>query len=366
MPKTKFPLTLHPTGQYCKKIHGRIIYFGKDADAALQRYLDEREYLYAGRTPPSSNGESTLGVALDEFLSAKFLAKEAGELTQRSYHDYEQTCKRIAKLGTLRPLSSFDETDMQRLRKQLSRGKRGPLGPTTLRNELTRARMVFLYINDYLATKKIPYRKELRPPSRRTFRELNNKRGPKMFESKPIRNMIRTAGPQLRAMIYLGINCGFGNNDCGTLPIEQLDLANGWHNYWRPKTQNPRRCPLWPETIKALKAVIGNRTEGLVFVTYLGNCWSKDNGYNSVSAEFRKLLQRLKIYRKGITFYSLRRTFETIGGLSGEQTAVDYIMGHIAPSDDMSAVYRQKVYNQQLLKVTEFVRQWFLGETKID
>jgi integrase len=365
MPKTKFPLTLHRTGQYCKKILGRIVYFGKNADAALQRYLDERDYLYAGRTPPS-NGQTTLGVALDEFLSAKFLAKEAGEIGQRSYNEYEQTCKRIAKLGTLRPLTSFDETDTQRLRKQLSKGKRGPLGPTTLRNELNRARMVFLYINDYLATKKIPYRKELRPPSRRQFRELDNLRGPRMFEAKPICNMIRKAGPQLRAMIYLGINCGFGNNDCGTLPIEQLDLVNGWHNYWRPKTQNPRRCPLWPETIKALKAVIGDRQAGLVFVTSFGNAWAKHNGFNSVSSEFRKLLKRLKIYRKGVTFYSLRRTFETIGGLSGEQTAVDYIMGHIAPSDDMAAVYRQKVYNQQLVKVTEFVRQWLLDQKKID
>ena len=24
----KFPLTLHPTGQYCKKVKGKIYYFG--------------------------------------------------------------------------------------------------------------------------------------------------------------------------------------------------------------------------------------------------------------------------------------------------------------------------------------------------
>src|SRR5262249_35439489 len=159
---------------------------------------------------------------------------------------------------------------------------------------------------------------------RRLFRELNNLRGPRMFEAVQIRKMIKKAGPQMRAMIYLGINCAFGNNDCGTLPIEQLDIVNGWHNYWRPKTHNPRRCPLWPETIKALKAVIKDRTEGLVFTTRQGNSWAKHNGFNSLSSEFRKLLKRLKIYRKGVTFYSLRRTFETIGGLSGEQTAVDY------------------------------------------
>ena len=26
----KFPLTLHPTGQYCKKVKGKIYYFGSD------------------------------------------------------------------------------------------------------------------------------------------------------------------------------------------------------------------------------------------------------------------------------------------------------------------------------------------------
>ena len=35
----KFPLTLHPTGQYCKKIKGKMYYFGSDKKEALQRYL---------------------------------------------------------------------------------------------------------------------------------------------------------------------------------------------------------------------------------------------------------------------------------------------------------------------------------------
>ena len=37
----KFPLTLHPTGQYCKKIRSSFYYFGKDKQQALQRYLEE-------------------------------------------------------------------------------------------------------------------------------------------------------------------------------------------------------------------------------------------------------------------------------------------------------------------------------------
>ena len=33
----KFPLTLHPTGQYCKKVKGKMYYFGSDKKEALQR-----------------------------------------------------------------------------------------------------------------------------------------------------------------------------------------------------------------------------------------------------------------------------------------------------------------------------------------
>jgi len=35
----KFPLTLHPTGQYCKKIRGKLYYFGTNKKEAQQRYL---------------------------------------------------------------------------------------------------------------------------------------------------------------------------------------------------------------------------------------------------------------------------------------------------------------------------------------
>ena len=196
-----------------------------------------------------------------------------------------------------------------------------------------------------------------------------------MFTCEELRKIIGAASPHLTAMIYLGINCGFGNADCGNLPLDKLDPKTGWHYYWRPKTQNPRRCPLWPETLRALAEVILHRLEpankageNLVFLTRLGECWCKhDSGDNAISSEFRKLLKRLGMYRKNVTtFYSLRRTFETIGATSGEQVAVDYIMGHIPATDDMAAVYRQKTFDGPLLKVVNHVRDWFTGAKNIE
>jgi YHS domain-containing protein len=47
----KFSLTLHKTGQYCKKIRGKLYYFGTDEQQSLQRYLEQATFLHAGNYP---------------------------------------------------------------------------------------------------------------------------------------------------------------------------------------------------------------------------------------------------------------------------------------------------------------------------
>lgn len=355
-------------------------YFGPWADwqAALQLFLDQRDDLYAGRTPRANGDGVALGLAMDHFLSSKKRQEQSGEIEPKSYRGYEETCDLIAaSMGANRLLSDISRTDLETLRADLSKGKRLPtLSPTTLKGHLTRARMVFLYINESgLVEGIIQYRKTLKPPPARAFRMLANERGPRMFDKEQIRAMINAASPQLAAMIYLGINCAFGNADCGHLPFEKLNLEDGWHDFWRPKTQNPRRCPLWPETVEAIRKALKNRpkpatkyAENLVFLTRSGQCWCKhESGDNAISSEARKLVKGLGIYQTNVTtFYSLRRTFETIAATSGDQVAIDYIMGHTAASHNMAAVYRQKIYDEPLLKVANHVRDWFIGEKNIE
>jgi len=45
----KFPLTLHPTGQYCKKIKGKLHYFGTQKQQALQQYIERAAMLHSGK-----------------------------------------------------------------------------------------------------------------------------------------------------------------------------------------------------------------------------------------------------------------------------------------------------------------------------
>ncbi|MEZ6145059.1 MAG: hypothetical protein R3B91_06425 [Planctomycetaceae bacterium] len=50
--------------------------------------------------------------------------------------------------------------------------------------------------------------------------------------------------------------------------------------------------------------------------------------------------------RRGLNFYALRHTFETIGGESRDRVAVDAIMGHVDPS--MGALYREQISDDRL------------------
>ena len=189
-----------------------------------------------------------------------------------------------------------------------------------------------------------------------------------MFEAKELRAILDAAPMPLKAMILLGLNAGFGNNDCATLPTEALDLQSGWVHFPRPKTGIDRRCPLWPETVAALQETIGGRPtprdakdDGLAFITKYGQAWTGTTATaRPLSAEFHKLLVNLGLHRNGLGFYALRHTFETIGGDSRDQVAVDFIMGH--SRNDMASVYRERIEDARLVAVTEHVRKWLFAK----
>ncbi|MGE3108811.1 MAG: hypothetical protein AB7G11_11660 [Phycisphaerales bacterium] len=54
-PYKDFPLFPHANGSWCKKINGKLVFFGGwgDPHGALEKYLGERESLHAGTPPPA-------------------------------------------------------------------------------------------------------------------------------------------------------------------------------------------------------------------------------------------------------------------------------------------------------------------------
>src|SRR5262245_18982688 len=91
-PYPEFPLTAHPVGQWCKKIRGKLYYFGlwDDPDGALAKYLEQKDDLHAGRTPRPDPEALTVKDACNSFLNAKRDKMEAGELSVRTWAKYKE------------------------------------------------------------------------------------------------------------------------------------------------------------------------------------------------------------------------------------------------------------------------------------
>ena len=96
-------------------------------------------------------------------------------------------------------------------------------------------------------------------PSKKVLRLHRAKQGVKLFTPEEVRKLLDAARVQVRAMILLGINCGFGNSDCGNLPQSAVNLNVGIVDFPRPKTGIPRKCVLWPETVAAIRDALAGR-----------------------------------------------------------------------------------------------------------
>lgn len=383
-PRNDFPLYPHAVGKWCKTIRGKTFYFGTwaDPEGALQEYLAVKDDLHAGRTPKGKAGPDVRD-ACNSFMSAKRVAMDAGQLSPRSFTGYDATCRFVlAELGANRSVNDLGPGDFQKLYAKLARKH----GISTLGREVTITRGIFKHAYDAdLIDRPVKFGPTFKVPSKAVVRKHKAKgeqaNGKRMFDAPDIRQLLDAADPAVKAMILLGINAGFGNTDCGNLPQSALDLKRGWIDYPRPKTGIDRRVPLWPETVEALKAAIAQRPKhrdpadaDMTFLTIFGQRWtrfdveeSKQHGKRVIRAKsddevckrFGKLLREQGVHRKGIGFYALRHTFETVAGGCKDQVAVDAIMGHADPS--MGAVYRHGIDDDRLRAVVDHVHGWLFS-----
>jgi integrase len=369
-PYPDFPLTAHPVGQWCKKIRGKIHYFGswEDPDAALAKYLEQKDDLHAGRTPRQQTDCLTVKVLVNAFLNFKKALQENGEISPRTFSGYIDACDRVvAAFGKTSLVIDLRSEDFATLRRRLATRR----GPKWLGNTIQNIRCLFKYAYDAgLIDKPIRFGPEFKRPSKKVLRLHRAEQGPKLFTASEVRRLIDAAGPSMKAMILLGINVGFGNSDCGNLPLSAVDLEAGMIDFPRPKTGIARRCPLWSETIAALREALAKRHQPkseedtkLFFITKYGLSWAKDIADSPITKETRKLLKVLEINgRKGLGFYTLRHTFRTVADESKDQPAVDFIMGHEVPH--MSAVYRETISDERLRAVADHVRRWLFPSTE--
>jgi integrase len=364
-PYPDYPLTPHPAGYWCKKIRGKLHYFGPWADpyGALKKYLEQKEALHAGRKPRDTSEGTTVKNLANSFLKAKQARVDSGELSTRTWLGYKEVCELlVAQFGKSRFVADLDPSDFSAMRNKMAK----KWGPHRLGTAIQCIRCVFKYALDVgLIDRPIRYGPEFKRPSKKTLRLHRAGQGLRLFSAKEIHRLLDAAGPQMKAMMLLGINCGFGNADCGNLPLSAVNLETGWIGYPRPKTGIPRRCPLWPETVEAIKAALAKRPEPkkaedarLVFLTKYGQPWANENDPGVITKEMRKLLNKLGIIGHR-NFYGLRHTSRTIADEARDQPAADHIMGHEVAH--MSSVYRETIGDARLKAVTDHIRAWLFA-----
>ena len=375
-PYPEFPLYAHKTRRWGAKIAGKTHFFGpwRDPFGSLARYMAEKEDLKAGKprraslTPPDASNLLTVEQMVILFLEAKKLNVQAGELSTRTWKEYESLGKRLIRVfGAKVAVVSLGPADFRRLRADFQKTHKAL---TSLKGDLAKSRLFFNWAGpgahgQHLIDRAPHYGDSFKAPPQRAL-DREREESVRVFTAQQIRALLDKAldRPAMRAIIFMGINCGFGNTDCSRLVTSKLDLNGGWANFARTKNATRRRDPLWPETVQALREAlkIHRRPECAkqVFVTRSGKPF---HAYD-ITHEFEKLAILAGMTQEEADYYDLRRTCLSIGVQCNDDDAVRTIMGHKRHSKDMIGVYnRLQVSDERLLIVSNHIHNWLFPET---
>ena len=380
MPKTQkprkpypdFPLTAHRNGQWCKKIRGKIHYFGTDANKALDQYLDERDDLQAGRRP-GRTGDVTVRYLVNAYLERCAAMVEADEMSPLTLRDYTDIGKKIVEhLGATVDPEQLRPADFAAFRLVMAKQYK----TKRLNKIVTVTRQIIKWGHESeLFDRKPRFGPDFKLPSTKKKKLERAKKAKKLLTRQEIHKLLEAADPQWKAIILLGINGGLGNTDIAFLKLN--DVGGEWLDYPREKTGEDRRIPLWPETQAAISEAIAVRrkpqdgAEDLLFLSKHGGPLMKIPKEGSktdlTSSNFRTLAEKAGadengeggIHRPGMGLYWLRHTFQTIGDGSKDPVAVSSIMGHA--DNSMAGQYRETIPDDRLLAVTDHVHDWLFG-----
>lgn len=396
-PHPDFPLFPHATKRWAKKVRGGMHYFGpwNDPDAALAKWLEQKDELLAGRTPRAKgDGGLQLKDLANRFISAqddRVASDDLSPITRNQY--FEAMGRVVSHFGRTRLVSDITPEDWGRLRAELAKR----LGPVALGVEIQRIRTAFNWAYEAgVIDTPMRFGLDFKKPKRNVLRAERQGKPQRFLTREQILALIAAAekggagrlpSPELKAAILLGINCGWGNGDIAGLNLNHLDLTRGIADYPRPKTHIERRCILWPETVQALQAVLERRKKLLfpakpekgqtappsevaeadlnaVFLTKFRQRYVIPGKVDSIGLAFGRLLRHLEMKQEGVNFYALRHVFETIAEETKDTPAIHRIMGHT--DETISNNYREwdrgLRENARLQAVADYMHVWLFGE----
>jgi integrase len=298
------------SGQYYVTRGGKRIYLGADPDEALVRYHRLALGQQAVRTPPPAP-PAVFGITVKELVN-RFLATQQANWRnpQVTLRGYKNWFRRF--LLDHRGLRAEDLTIEMFAAWKLSLRKRG-YSQNSINHFLGAIRALYRFADDSGLLTTLPKLRRVRnePAHGREAQK-------RIYDARQIGRLLQHADPQLRTMLLLALNCGFGPKDIQDLRWEHLTREHA--TLPRSKTGIVQTFRLWPETQAALARLEADRAariarlakrgrvrtdNGHLFVTKFWRPWNKD----AVAEQFRRLCRKAEVPCYG--FYRLRHSAST-------------------------------------------------------
>jgi len=359
-----FPLTVHPRGQWAKRVRGKLRYFGPlgDPEGAVALWAHEKDHLLAGMTPPGC----AHGLSVKELLAAHLADVEdriaAGKLSPRTRGEYAVLPRffRKASLMSL-PANRLGPQQFAVLQRAIEQSGRRLSSQKAV---IVSIRTVFNWGQRMGLVKGVDFGPRFTAPSINAIEAERDARAPSRFIDRDlIQAALDAASPRLTVVILLGINCGFYPSDSATIPRTRihLDCPIPFHDFRRVKNGSRRMAALWPETVTAIRDYSDwhrhgrNTQEHCLLLTKDGRAMTAQNGSAQLSEDFKQVVA----LPAGVGLGSLRHTYATVIDTVPDQAMIDLTMGHASKSLQ-KRVYRQLNMRElpRLKVLADTVRSW--------
>ena len=285
----RLALTRHPSGQWCRRVDGKLVYFGTDYEEALRRWYR------ATRIRGCTVGE----------LAAKWLEwKRTLALSPRTMEGYEWMARQVGLwFGKDRCPEWLEPEEVQRFLSTLG-------GPWRIRNALVILKGMLSWGDEMGMCDKPRGMRLWKGPPERELRRARRGEGC-LWGPEEVSLLVGSGSPRGRLMASLGINLGYGMSD---LCVSRSFDGDGFVGGPRQKTGVPRLGWLWPET-RTLWLELGGLPLGKPRSGHLFRQW-------------RSHVEACGLDLNGRRHYDLRATLRTWMDECGDFEAARLVMGH--------------------------------------
>ena len=356
------PLSFHkPTGQYYVTRVGKRIYLGADQDAALEKY----HRLALGQTAPA-----TSQLLPEASISAKELANRFLATQQVNWRNLKKTlrCYRdwLGRFLRDHPGLRAGDLNVEMFAAWKLSLRRRRYSAESINHYLRAVRAMYGFAEEAELLRRPP---RLRRVKNESFPASGSKDKP-LYTAGEVRTLLSHADLQLRGMIFLSLNCGFGPKDIRDLTWKHM--GGDRVTLPRSKTGVCQTFLLWPETLQALEELGRHRKELIkrvtkrggrcsdsdhVFVTRFWRPWSSD----AVAEQFRKLCKKAGVRCHGL--YRLRHCASTAMSLVATPHVHRKFMRHTQLQQQVTYTHTP---DEEVDRAVAMTRAKLLGEVTED